>query len=269
VTILTAFLLLGIIPVHLASSRGGRRPGVITAAIIAAAYTLLVAAGVTPLSAGQWIDPLIALGAFAIVAWVVTAGHDAARARLDRMSGMVMTDALTGCLNRRGFDHALSREVARATRSGADLSLLALDIDHFKIVNDSRGHPAGDVVLCQLGELLRMVAREGDLVARTGGEEFSIILPDTTVDGALTFANRLCEEVRAHAFGHPGVTVAITASIGVASARESTPDPAGRLRDVLQHRADEALYAAKRSGRDRAQAWLRRHAAQRDRGVLS
>ena len=121
------------------------------------------------------------------------------RVRL-QLASMVLTDPLTGCLNRRGLDQALAREIARSTRAGSELSLLALDLDHFKNINDSFGHIAGDVVLREFGALLVQTARAGDMVARTGGEEFSILLPDTDPAGAYRAGVRLCDAVRIHPF---------------------------------------------------------------------
>jgi diguanylate cyclase (GGDEF)-like protein len=168
-----------------------------------------------------------------------------------QLAEMVLNDALTGCLNRRGFDQSLTREIARASRAGSDLSLLAIDLDHFKKVNDTFGHLAGDAVLREFGLLLSQAARAGDMVARTGGEEFSILLPDTANEGALNSANRLCEKIRTHTFLANGKPVKITASIGAVSAR-----PGRGESDVnLKLRADEALYAAKHAGRDRVEVW--------------
>ena len=174
-----------------------------------------------------------------------------------QLASMVLSDALTGCLNRRGFEQALAREVSRASRSGGDLALLVLDLDHFKLVNDTYGHPAGDEVLRTLGRLLLQTARGGDIVARLGGEEFDILLPATGSDGALHFATRLCELVRAHPFaaGSPGAAIRVTTSAGVAAVAPRNSRDSGGDADVLARRADMALYAAKRTGRDRARQW--------------
>lgn len=169
-----------------------------------------------------------------------------------QLASMVLTDPLTGCLNRRGFDQAVAREVARSTRSGSELALLAIDIDHFKSVNDTMGHLTGDTVLRQFGSLLRHIAREGDVVARTGGEEFSIILPDTPASGAFHLAARVCDEVRAHIFGDAAEPVKLTVSVGVAAGDQWDRGDGPRAAEALKGCADEALYAAKRSGRDRA-----------------
>jgi diguanylate cyclase (GGDEF)-like protein len=168
-----------------------------------------------------------------------------------QLAEMVLNDALTGCLNRRGFDQALVREIARATRAGSDLSLLAIDLDHFKKVNDTFGHMGGDCVLREFGALLGQAARAGDMVARTGGEEFSILLPDTGSAGATNLAERLCERIRRHSFLANGKQVGITASIGIVSARPGRGDSDSNLK----LRADEALYAAKHAGRDRVRVW--------------
>jgi diguanylate cyclase (GGDEF)-like protein len=184
-----------------------------------------------------------------------------------QLANMVLTDPLSGCLNRRGFDQALAREVARASRSDGELALLALDLDHFKVVNDTRGHLVGDAVLREVGGLLRHIAREGDIVARTGGEEFSLVLPDTSAAGAAQLAMRICDELRRHQFGAEADAVQLTASIGVAAAdrwdRRAVPGAA----DGLKARADEALYDAKRGGRDRARVWAPSRPEQLDLGV--
>ncbi|MDB4906668.1 MAG: putative rane protein [Gemmatimonadetes bacterium] len=170
-----------------------------------------------------------------------------------QLASMVLTDPLTGCLNRRGFDQALAREVSRASRAKSELSMLALDLDHFKRVNDTLGHMAGDDVLRRIGELLLQTARGGDVVARTGGEEFSILLPDTGAAGAYMLATRLCETVRERPFQAGSEQVGITVSIGVVSATPGLVPPTSA--EELARRADEALYGAKRGGRDRTRVW--------------
>jgi diguanylate cyclase (GGDEF)-like protein len=172
-----------------------------------------------------------------------------------QLASMVLTDPLTGCLNRRGFDQALAREIARSERAGSDMALLALDLDHFKDVNDTFGHPVGDEMLRAMGALLVHTARAGDVVARIGGEEFAIILPDTSNAGAFQVATRLCELVELHPFppAKPdGKPLRITTSIGVVS---GAPDLADDYVALFMARADAALYAAKRSGRNRVRTW--------------
>lgn len=171
-----------------------------------------------------------------------------------QLANMVLTDPLTGCLNRRGFDQALSREVGRATRSGNEFALLALDLDHFKEVNDTYGHLAGDDVLRVIGELLLKAGRAGDVVARAGGEEFAILLADTGASGAELFAQRLCERIGRHEFsiGSSREPVSVTASIGVAV---GCPRGISDFAECLWSRADDALYAAKRSGRNCVRSW--------------
>jgi diguanylate cyclase (GGDEF)-like protein len=171
------------------------------------------------------------------------------------LASMVLSDPLTGCLNRRGFDQALAREVGRASRSGSALALLALDLDHFKLINDTHGHLLGDEVLRAAGALLNRACRTGDVVARTGGEEFTVLLPDTDAAGAFQFASRLCDLVRGHPFPPPapgGDPIRVTTSIGVVA---GAPEPRGDFTALFSARADVALYVAKRSGRDRVRAW--------------
>jgi diguanylate cyclase (GGDEF)-like protein len=174
----------------------------------------------------------------------------------EQLANMVLSDPLTGCLNRRGFEQAYAREVARSARAGSDLGLLVLDLDHFKLVNDTYGHPLGDEVLRGAGQLLAKACRAGDIVARVGGEEFALLLPDTGATGSFHFATRVCEAVRSHHFAPAapdGPPIRVTTSIGVASRipHRGVDDGASGL----TARADAALYAAKRSGRDRVRVW--------------
>ena len=173
----------------------------------------------------------------------------------NRMRGnletIVLTDPLSGCFNRRGFDQLATREVSRAIRGSQPLSVLALDVDHFKRINDEYGHLTGDEVLREMGLLLRETARLGDVVARYGGEEFEILAPDTNHEGAQILADRIQHAFRTRPFAAVGVERAVTISIGIASdiARND------RIAQVLIARADEALYVAKRNGRDRTELW--------------
>ncbi len=172
-----------------------------------------------------------------------------------QLASMVLNDPLTGCLNRRGFDQALAREVARAARAGSELALLAIDLDHFKLINDTHGHLAGDDVLRDMGMLLIQCGRAGDVVGRVGGEEFAILLSDTNGTGAFLFASRLCDTVRSHAFplvGPERRSLTLTTSIGIVS---GAPDGDAGFASLLASRADAALYEAKRSGRDRVRSW--------------
>ena len=171
-----------------------------------------------------------------------------------QLASMVLTDPLTGCLNRRGFDQALTREVGRATRAGSEFALLAVDLDHFKQVNDTYGHLAGDIVLRAVGSLLVKAGRAGDVVARVGGEEFAILLADTGSPGAHLFATRLCQLIREFPFeiGSTLGPVTLTTSIGVAV---GAPRGVPNFAELLWSRADDALYEAKRADRDCVRVW--------------
>lgn len=157
------------------------------------------------------------------------------------LSEMATTDPLTGVANRRAFDHSLQLELAIVERRGTPLSLLMLDVDHFKRINDTFGHEGGDKVLVAIAQMLNGCARVIDVVARVGGEEFAVILPNTDAEGAQEVAERMRIAVaRSNWLGQP-----TTISIGVATLQEKE-DAAS-----LYARADAALYAAKTSGRDR------------------
>ncbi|REJ75152.1 MAG: diguanylate cyclase [Acidobacteria bacterium] len=172
------------------------------------------------------------------------------RALLERQGSLLehqaMTDDLTGLANRRRFMALLEREFG--DRSA--LALITLDVDHFKRINDRRGHAAGDEVLRSLGRTLRASTRRTDVAARIGGEEFAILLPDTVLRAALDVAEKLRRTVRSQPVTITGEEpVHCTVSLGVASRAADDADPS-----ALLQRADEALYRAKRSGRDRALA---------------
>jgi diguanylate cyclase (GGDEF)-like protein len=155
-------------------------------------------------------------------------------------------DSLTGIANRRCFDERLQTEIERAERYGEALSLLLIDLDHFKCINDSLGHAGGDQVLRETAVLLRARLRQSDLAARIGGEEFALLLPCQDVHGAEAVAEQLREVFATHDFATgQGDRLRVTLSAGIAQWR------AGQTRDGLLRRADQALYRAKAEGRNR------------------
>jgi diguanylate cyclase (GGDEF)-like protein len=158
---------------------------------------------------------------------------------------LALTDALTGCVNRRALEARAVSELAHAARHSRPLSLVIVDLDHFKRVNDTHGHAAGDVALTHTGALLRDAVRPDDVVARYGGEEFCVLLRESGPEPARLVAERLRAAISAEPVATPAGPLPLTASLGVATARADEPW------EALFHRADEALYAAKRAGRDR------------------
>lgn len=157
------------------------------------------------------------------------------------------TDFLTGLNNVRQFDAVWNTLITNAIEKKERLSLLIIDIDHFKHVNDTYGHPVGDKVLKELGKILKEVSRSFDIVSRNGGEEFSVILPDCPHNQALQVAERIRAKVAAHPFPVSATeTIRLTISIGVATYPENIPD-ASQVFSI----ADDCLYKAKRTGRNR------------------
>ena len=158
---------------------------------------------------------------------------------------LVRTDMLTGLANRREFMTRLEREAHRQARSGRPLSVVLFDVDHFKRVNDTWGHPVGDEVLAKVGEILRFHTREQvDTAARYGGEEFVLLLPETDLTGAQHVAEKISARLREHAFAVDGQTFTVTQSVGIAQVVEGDTGWALKV-------ADRNLYEAKRAGRDR------------------
>lgn len=162
-----------------------------------------------------------------------------------RLEEMATTDGLTGLTNHRTFQERFSQMLARAERSGAPLAMLITDIDKFKRINDTYGHPIGDIVIKRVAAILKKQARNIDLVARYGGEEFGIVLEATDVEGARTAAERIRAEVEAQVFDSPQGPFAATLSIGFA-----TFPADGAHKQQLIDKADKALYHAKEHGRN-------------------
>jgi diguanylate cyclase (GGDEF)-like protein len=170
------------------------------------------------------------------------------RRRAEAASEMSMTDALTGLLNRYGLQRALQRELSEARRYARTLSCLLLDVDFFKLINDTHGHAAGDAALMQAARVLAESVRGSDVVCRYGGEEFLVLAPETNARGALSLAEKIRLAVSARLFGDGERAFPLTLSAGVAELR---PGESGN--DMIA-RADLALYQAKQRGRDRVEA---------------
>ena len=141
----------------------------------------------------------------------------------------------------------LRADLRQARRRGSTIAVAAIDLDTFKEINDAKGHAVGDVVLSQVAGIMKQTARDTDCVARVGGDEFVIVLPDTGWQGALTFAERLRRRVDEFTFGPPGAALSLTISVGVALGRGTDAITA----DMLLNDADTALYKAKTAGRNR------------------
>jgi len=171
----------------------------------------------------------------------ILAVHDQLARQNTRLAELATIDELTGTKNRRRFREDLELLFSQAIRLRSPLSLIMLDIDHFKQLNDTFGHPAGDEVLHRVGSILSTAVRSHDVVARYGGEEFAVLLPATEADEALEVAERLRQAISGRSWPHRQVT----ASLGVATTLPDTPSSA-----TLLSQADQALYHSKQNGRD-------------------
>ncbi len=226
----------------------GRRGAAGILACVAAAHAvallLLPSSSVYP---GRWIDVMVGVSATAAV---VLALEGRNQSLLGRLSAEARTDPLTGLLNRRGLEERAIVELARSRRDGTMLALASFDLDYFKRINDEWGHETGDRVLSAIARLLIAESRDIDTVARVGGEEFVVLLPDTHLDGARGFTERVRASLDQHGMED-------LPPVGVSAGIVSTRDPED-LPTMLKH-ADSALYAAKRAGRDRTASWPPEH----------
>ena len=169
---------------------------------------------------------------------------------LKRAEALSVTDDLTHLYNSRYLNQVLRRETKRASRSGRPLSLLFIDLDGFKAVNDTHGHLFGSRALVEAAAVIRGSARETDVVARFGGDEFALVLPDTGGEGAFAVGERIRERIAAHKFlAGDGLDIHLTASVGVAT----LPDVAASAEELMQA-ADKAMYRVKESGKNGIQA---------------
>ena len=165
---------------------------------------------------------------------------------LQRAEALSVTDDLTHLYNFRYLNQVLRRETKRASRSGRPLSLLFIDLDGFKSINDAHGHLFGSRALVEAAAVIRGSARETDVVARFGGDEFALVLPDTGGDGAYSVGERIRERIAAHSFlAGDGLDIHLTASVGVAT----LPDAAASAEELMQA-ADKAMYLVKESGKN-------------------
>ena len=164
---------------------------------------------------------------------------------MEKLKTLAVTDPLTDIYNRRYFWNVLEKEFDRSVRFRTPLSCLMIDVDYFKNINDEYGHHAGDIVLKELAQLVMTCLRKVDTVARWGGEEFIVLLPETDKESALNAARRILEATSSHSFS--GITKKITVSIGSATLSESALDTP----EKIIHASDTALYAAKSNGRNR------------------
>jgi two-component system cell cycle response regulator len=172
--------------------------------------------------------------------------------RLVASEEQALTDSLTGLYNYRFFQESLQRELSRASRSKAPLSLIVLDLDNFKVINDNHGHPVGDRVLRHLADLIQRHSRKANVVVRYGGDEFCIIVPEGDLDTARGVAERVLAEIRNSPYadeGHGVPPLPLTVSAGVTAYRPEEDNAFSFFK-----RADENLLTAKRTGKDRVVA---------------
>jgi diguanylate cyclase (GGDEF)-like protein len=218
----------------------GRRGAVSIIACVGVAHAitllLLPAASSYP---GRWVDVMVSVSVVSVVILTLVHRNDVL---LTQLAEEARTDTLTGLLNRRGFDERASLELAHARRDGRSIAVVTFDIDFFKRVNDGWGHEIGDRVLVRIGELLTNYARDIDVAARFGGEEFVVLLPGSTTSDAEAFTERIRDALSSDdSTGLPAVRV----SAGILA--EVAPNGL----EAMLRGADSALYDAKRAGRDR------------------
>lgn len=176
--------------------------------------------------------------------------HSMHQSAMHKMEQMSRTDGLTQLFNRSHWQSRLNEEFSRCYRYQQTLSLMLFDLDHFKSINDTHGHLAGDTVLVEVASIIARALRDSDIAGRYGGEEFGILLPSTDLEGATIVAQRLCERINQTRIPFENKTIPISASIGVAEY-----EPSQKNAEALIAQADEALYKAKELGRNRVVPW--------------
>ena len=188
---------------------------------------------------GRWVDVMVSVSAIALVVLILERRNELL---VTRLTEEARTDALTGLLNRRGFDERALIELAHAKRESRSIAITTFDIDHFKHINDAWGHPTGDQVLSRIGTVLSAECRDIDVAARLGGEEFVVLLPGVSWPGAEAFTERVRQALSAE--DTPALpAVRVSAGVDVAASPENI--------ETMLRSADSALYEAKRGGRDR------------------
>ena len=185
---------------------------------------------------------------------------EAVRGELVGLNTLVRTDELTGLFNFRHFQYSIDLEMERARRSGHAVALLMLDLDHFKELNDRYGHECGNFILKQVSHIIQKALRRLDIPCRYGGEEFAVILPDTSLNAAINLANRLRQSIEEMALEFNGNKLSVTTSVGVDVYKSNDKDDVHRF----IARTDAWLYEAKRSGRNRVH-----HAPEREETHVS
>jgi diguanylate cyclase (GGDEF)-like protein len=225
------------VPIALEAWHGGRRRGLLIAALASACWFLVHTQErlELPVLVRLW-NGAVRMSFFTIAAALLAR----LRAALTREETLARYDALTGALNRRFFYLLAQREILRARRQGQPLTIAYLDLDNFKQVNDTHGHEAGDELLRRFVELVRQHIRGTDLIARLGGDEFALLFPDTAVAGGRHVLDKLQELVSAQLADSP-----VTLSIGALTFAADVPDI-----EELVHRADELMYRLKRGGKN-------------------
>jgi diguanylate cyclase (GGDEF)-like protein len=210
-----------------------------------------------PESMPGWWQPISGVAAYLVLNAFTPLGYLwIATTRLqDELESLSSTDPLTGALNRRAFDEKGHAEVERSQRYDLPMSVVAIDIDRFKQLNDSRGHAGGDRVLVMLADTMRSLLRSTDHLGRLGGDEFILLLPETGMTGARELAERLRERVDATGVEFRGEHIKVHASFGVATMEAALlTNPDANAWETLLQRADAALYCAKEGGRNRVES---------------
>src|SRR3954463_9220482 len=213
-------------------------------AVTGITYALALASVPGSDRAQRW---LLLFGVVVVIALMAAVLRERVNRLIARLADAARTDPLTGLLNRRGLQELMEVETERALRSSRPLSIVVGDLDHFKHLNDRFGHAAGDLALRRFGEIAASASRRIDAVARIGGEEFALLLPDTEQHAAYLLAERLRRAVKEPTASRAGEAALPTVSFGVASFPTHAADAS-----ALMHSADQALYAAKAMGRDRS-----------------